>query len=196
MNDGFEELVIDVRARTDGFASDLETMRRSLDSSLLDGFGRAGNVLENGLVSAVRRGSLGFDDLKRVAFNALNEIAAHALQSGLNNLFGGGGGVVGGSGGGGGLGGLLGQTLGALFGLPGRATGGPVSPGRAFLVGERGPEVFVPTTAGRIESGTGPGQEVKVAIQLAVPRGMAAPTALQRSSRQVASAVRRTLQQV
>jgi hypothetical protein len=196
MNDGFEELVIDVRARTDGFASDLETMRRSLDSSLLDGFGRAGNVLENGLVSAVRRGSLGFDDLKRVAFNALNEIAAHALQSGLNNLFGGGGGVGGGGSGGGGLGGLLGQTLGALFGLPGRATGGPVSPGRAFLVGERGPEVFVPTSAGRIETSIGPGQEVKVAIQLAVPRGMAAPTAMQRSSRQVASAVRRTLQQL
>lgn len=197
MNEGFEELVIDVRARTDGFATDLETMRRSLDSSLLDGFGRAGNVLENGLVSAVRRGSLGFDDLKRVAFNALNEIAAHALQSGLNSIFGGGGGVVGGGGGGGGgLGGLLGQTLGALFGLPGRATGGPVSPGRAFLVGERGPEVFVPTAAGRIETATGPGQEVKVAIQLAVPRGMAAPTALQRSSRQVASAVRRTLQQI
>lgn len=193
MTEGFEELVIDVRARTDGFAADLETMRRSLDSSLLDGFGRAGNVLENGLVSAVRRGSLGFDDLKRVAFNALNEIAAHALQSGLSNLFGGGG--VGG-GGGGGLGGLLGRTLGALFGLPGRATGGPVSPGRAFLVGERGPEVFVPTAAGRIETGTGRGQEVKVAIQLAVPRGMAAPTAMQRSSRQVASAVRRTLQQV
>ena len=195
MTDGFEELVIDVRARTDGFASDLETMRRSLDSSLLDGFGRAGNVLENGLVSAIRRGSLGFDDLKRVAFNALNEIAAHALQSGLNNLFGGAGGGAGG-GSGGGLGGLLGQTLGALFGLPGRATGGPVSPGRAFLVGERGPEVFVPTSAGRIETGTGPGQEVKVAIQLAVPRGMAAPTAMQRSSRQIASAVRRTLQQV
>jgi hypothetical protein len=195
MTDGFEELVIDVRARTDGFASDLETMRRSLDSSLLDGFGRAGNVLENGLVSAIRRGSLGFDDLKRVAFNALNEIAAHALQSGLNNLFGGGGGGVGG-GSSGGLGGLLGQTLGALFGLPGRATGGPVSPGRAFLVGERGPEVFVPTSAGRIETSTAQGQDVKVAIQLAVPRGMAAPTAMQRSSRQVASAVRRTLQQV
>jgi len=84
MNNNFEELVIDVRARTDGFATDLETMRRSLDTSLLDGFGRAGNVLETGLLSALRRGSLGFDDLKRVAFNALNEIAAHALQSGIS----------------------------------------------------------------------------------------------------------------
>lgn len=193
MNDNFDELVIDVRARTDGFATDLETMRRSLDNSLIDGFGRAGNVLENGLLSALRRGSIGFDDLKRVAFNALNEIAAHALQSGISSLFGGG---SGGAAGAGGLGGLIGQSLGALFGLPGRSTGGPVSPGRAFLVGERGPEVFVPTSSGRIETGTGTqGRDVRVAIQMAVPRGLAAPAAMQRSSRQIASAVRRSLQQ-
>lgn len=194
MDADFEELVIDVRARTDGFAADLEGVRRSLDTSLLDGFSRAGSVLENGLLSALRRGSLGFDDLRRVAFNALNEIAAHALQSGISSLFGGSGGSNGGALGG--LGNLFSQTIGALFGLPGRATGGPVSPGRAFIVGERGPEVFVPTAAGRIETGGGAaGSDVRVAIQLAVPRGVAAPTALQRSSRQIASAVRRSLQQ-
>ncbi|TAD75877.1 MAG: tail tape measure protein [Sphingomonadales bacterium] len=191
MTDNFEELVIDVRARTDGFASDVEAMRRSLDGSLTDGFGRAGNVLEKGLLAALRRGSLGFDDLKRVAFSALAEIAGYALQSGIGSLFG-----TGSNGGGGGLGNLLGETIGALFGLPGRATGGPVAPGRAYLVGERGPEVFVPTAAGRIETGqAAPGREVRVAIQLAAPRGQAAPTAMQRSSRQIASAVRRALQQ-
>lgn len=189
MNNDFEELVIDVRAKTDGFASDVEAMRRSLDGSLTDGFGRAGAVLERGLLGALRRGSLGFDDLKRVAFAALSEIATYALQAGIGSLFGGSGG--------GGLGGLLSGTLSAAFGLPGRATGGPVSPGRAFVVGERGPEVFVPTAAGRIETGptASPGRDVRVAIQVAVPRGQAAPTAMQRSSRQIASAVRRALQQ-
>ena len=190
MTDNFEELVIDVRASTDGFASDVEAMRRSLDGSLLDGFSRAGNVLERGLLGALRRGSLGFDDLKRVAFSALAEIAGYALQSGLGSLFGGSGGSDGG------LGNLLGHSIGALFGLPGRATGGPVAPGRAYLVGERGPEVFVPTAAGRVETGmAAPGRDVRVAIQVAVPRGQAAPTAMQRSSRQIASAVRRALQQ-
>ena len=191
MNDNLDALVIDVRASTDGFAADVENMRRSLDTSLLDGFGRAGNVLENRLLSALRRGSLGFDDLKRVAFRALDEIASHALQSGISSLFGGSGS--------GGLGGLIGQSLGALLGLPGRATGGPVSPGRAYLVGENGPEVFLPTASGRIERGGasgGQGRDVRVAIQLAVPRGTAAPTAMRRSSRQIASAVRRSLQQV
>lgn len=192
MNDNFDTLVIDVRARSEGFAGDVEAMRRSLDTSLVDGFGRAGNVLENGLLGALRRGSLGFDDLKRVAFNALTEIASFSLQSGMSSLF---GGAAGGTGGGG-LGKLLGQSVGALFGLPGRATGGPVSGGQAYLVGERGPEVFVPTAAGRIEGGqSAPARDVRVAIQVAVPRGQAAPTAMQRSSRQIASAVRRALQQ-
>ncbi len=191
MTDQFQDLVIGVRARTDGFAGDVEKMRRSLDTSLVDGFGRAGNVLENGLLGALRRGSLGFDDLKRVAFNALSEIASFSLQSGLSSLFGGGSG-----GGSGGLGNIIGGSIGALFGLPGRATGGPVAPGQAYMVGERGPEVFVPTAAGRVETGlTGPSRDVRVAIQVAVPRGQAAPTAMQRSSRQIASAVRRALQQ-
>lgn len=193
MTDNFEELVIDVRARTDGFASDVEAMRRTLDGSLVDGFGRAGNVLERGLLGALRRGSLGFDDLKRVAFSALSEIAGFAVQSGIGSLFSSGGG-----GSSGGIGSLLGNSIGALLGLPGRATGGPVAPGRAYVVGERGPEVFVPTAAGRVETGSAAalGRDVRVAIQVAVPRGQAAPTAMQRSSRQIASAVRRALQQV
>jgi len=151
MDNNFEELVVDVRARTDGFASDVEAMRRSLDGSLTDGFGRAGAVLERGLLGALRRGSLGFDDLKRVAFAALSEIAAYALQAGIGSLFGGGG--VGSNGGG--LGGLLSGTLSAAFGLPGRATGGPVAPGRAYVVGEKRPELFIPSTNGRIEPSVG-----------------------------------------
>jgi hypothetical protein len=36
------------------------------------------------------------------------------------------------------------------MGLPGRAMGGPVSASQAYVVGERGPEVFVPDVAGTI----------------------------------------------
>lgn len=191
MDDYFEELVIDVRATTDGFTSDLEAVRGSVDSTLTNSFDRAGSVLERGLLSAVRRGSLGFDDLQRVAFRAMDSIAARAINSGIGSLFSG-------LGSGSGFGGLLGQTFGSLLGLPGRATGGPVSPGRGYLVGENGPELFVPTASGRINANQGTvaaGSEVRVAIQLAAPRGTAAPTAMQRSSRQVASAVRRALQE-
>jgi hypothetical protein len=189
MDDEIETLLVDVRASTTGFKSDIETMRGALDTTLVDGFARAGTVLERGLLSALRRGSLGFDDLKRVALQTLNEIAAQAIKGGIGGMFGGTQGAASG-----GLGSILTGAVGALFGLPGRATGGPVAPGGAYLVGERGPEVFVPTSAGRVEtSAAAPGRDVRVSIQIAPPKGSDAPTALRRSSRQVASSVRRAL---
>ena len=191
MDDTVETLMVDVRGSTAGFRADVESMRTSLDTSLLDGFSRAGNVLERGLLSAIRRGKLGFDELKDVAFNAMNQIAAQAVQSGIGSLFGNGQGS-----GAGGLGSLLNGLVGSVLGLPGRVTGGPVPPGSAYLVGERGPELFVPTSAGRVEAGIpqpGGGRDVRVSINLAAPRGTDAPVMLRRSSRQVASAVARAM---
>jgi hypothetical protein len=191
MDEEIETLLVDVRASTSGFKADIEAMRGSLDTTLVDGFARAGTVLERGLLSAIRRGSLGFDDLKRVALQTLDAIAAQAIQSGIGGLF---GGQQGGASGG--LGSILTNAVGALFGLPGRATGGPVSPGSAYLVGERGPEVFVPTAAGRVETGpSAASRDVRVSIQIAPPKGSDAPAALRRSSRQVASSVRRALRE-
>jgi hypothetical protein len=193
MDEPIDTLMIDVRASTQGFQSDIETMRGAVDTTLGGGFAKAGDVLERGLLSAIRRGSLGFDDLKRAALQTMDEIAAQALRSGIGSIFSGGGGA---SGGGGGVGQLLAGAIGSLFGLPGRATGGPVAPGRGYVVGERGPELFVPTSAGRVEAPVAGGaRDVRVSIQLAAPRGTTAPTALRRSSRQVASAVRRSLRE-
>jgi hypothetical protein len=170
--DQVQSLLIDVRASTQGFSEDIAVMRGTFDSTLVEGFSRAGNVLEKGLLGAIRRGSLGFDDLKRVALDAM----------GSNS----GGGLLGG----------LGSLVGSILGLPGRATGGTVSPGRGYLVGERGPELFIPTSAGRVESNAtarGGAREVRVSINVITPPGSGAPQALQRSTRQVASAVRRAL---
>ena len=185
-SDSVDSLLIEVRANTQGFAKDVQELRGTFDTTLIEGFSRAGNVLERGLLGAIRKGSLGFDDLKRVALNTVNEIAAQALGT----LFQGGGG----SGEGGGLF-NLGGLVGSILGLPGRATGGNVSPGRGYLVGERGPELFVPTSAGRVENNAalGGSREVRVSINVTAPQGASAPQALQRSSRQVASAVRRAL---
>lgn len=47
--------------------------------------------------------------------------------------------------------GVVGNLLGSVLPFGGRrAAGGPVDPGHAFLVGEQGPELFVPPAAGRI----------------------------------------------
>ena len=146
-------------------------------------------MLERGLLGAIRRGSLGFEDLRRIALSVIGDIAANAVRAGLGALGGGGG-----SGQGGGL--LnIGSLLGSILGLPGRATEGLVSAGRGYLVGERGPELFVPSSAGKIEPNATSrgGRDVRVSIQVVAPKGSAAPESLQRSSRQVASAVRRAL---
>ena len=187
MSDSLDPLIVSVRADTRGFASDMAAMRSSFDGTLVDGFAGAGTILERSLLSAVRKGSLGFDDLKRVALTAIDQIASQALKIGFGSLLG--------KDAGGGLGGVLSGLLGGLLGLPGRATGGIVAPDRPYLVGERGPELFVPTSAGQVVANapaTG-ARDVRVAINLAAPRGTSAPVALQRSSRQLASAVRRAL---
>lgn len=49
------------------------------------------------------------------------------------------------------------------FGGP-RAAGGPVSPGKAYLVGERGPEIFAPGQSGSIIPNRGSGGSMKVEI--------------------------------
>jgi hypothetical protein len=186
-SDKVESLTINLQANTQGLVQDTRKALDVVDKDLVDGFSRAGNVLERGLLGAIRRGSLGFDDLKRVALSAMSEIAANAVGS----LFhkgsdkGSGGGLL-----------NLGGLVGSILGLPGRATGGTVSPGRGYLVGERGPELFVPTSAGRVESNAaarGGAREVRVSINVTTPQGSSAPQAMQRSTRQVASAVRRAL---
>lgn len=80
-------------------------------------------------------------------------------------------GEVGGGSGSGFLGGLIGSFGSMLFGGA-RAGGGDVMPGSAYLVGERGPEMFVPRTAGTVLSNaqtTGGRNEYN--INVTVPHG-------------------------
>ena len=191
MDEEIERLVVAVRADTRAFASDIATMRAELDGPFASGLERAGSALERGLTGAIQRGKFGFEDLRRVALSALSEIAAAALRTGLDSIGGGG------QGGAGGLLGGLGALLGNVLGAPGRATGGPVSPGRAYRVGERGPELFVPTTSGRIETGGAgaPAPSVRLTIHVSDHGRGSAPDALQRSSRHVARALRQVLTQ-
>jgi phage-related minor tail protein len=191
MDEEIERLVVSVRADTGAFAKDVAEMKGQLEGPLADGLERAGRVLETALIRAVRTGQLGFEDLKRVALAAMAEIAAAAIRAGIQAAAGGGAK-------GGGAGGLLAaaaQVLGTLLGAPGRATGGPVAPGRPYLVGERGPELFVPTSSGRVETGAGSVREVRMSINVSAPAGEA-PQALARSSRQVARAVKQALMRV
>ena len=118
------------------------------------------NTLGQGITSAfdaLLTGSEAWgDSLKQIASGVLLDIARQLLQifvieQAINALrgiltpfsaatpIGAGGGQVGRFG-----------TLGPNFGIPQRAKGGPVTGGMPYLVGERGPELFVPGTSGSI----------------------------------------------
>lgn len=182
MDEEIEQLVVSVRADTRAFARDVAEMRGSLEGPLETGVARAGQAIETALGPAVRTGKLGFEDLRGVALGVIGEIASSALRGGIGELLGGSGG--------GGLAGLIGSLF---AGSPGRATGGPVSPGRPYWVGERGPELFVPTAAGQVAANVpGAAREVRVSITVNASGGET-PRALAQSSRQVARAVRAAL---
>ena len=184
MDEEIERLVVSVRADTAGFARDVASMRGELEGPLVSGAGRAGRMIDNALARAITTGKFGFDDLKKVALSAMNEIAQASLRGLLHSTGGGGLGA--------GLINGLSSLVGSLLGSPGRATGGPVSAGRPYLVGERGPEVFVPSSGGRIEHVGRGARDVRVGITIQSP-APSDPQVLRQSSRQVARAIRSAL---
>ena len=64
---------------------------------------------------------------------------------------------------------FIGGAFDAVFG-GGRAMGGPVNAGTSYVVGERGPELFVPNTAGTIvpNGGSGRGNTINVTVNGAI----------------------------
>lgn len=189
MDSDFDEALVAVRVDRAAFARDVAAMRAELEGPFGDSAMRAGRALERSLIGALRTGQLGFDDLKRTALAAMAEIAAASIRLGFDTLFSGGKK--------GGIGSGLAQLFAAFAGAPGKAIGGPVSPGRPYLVGERGPELFVPAASGRIEPmrAEASGRDVRVNVTINAPAGGEA-RALQQSGRQVARAVKAALMRV
>lgn len=62
-----------------------------------------------------------------------------------------------------GIGNLISNTFGG-----GRAAGGPVNTGTSYVVGENGPELFVPRTAGRIIPNGGNGSTINITVNGAI----------------------------
>lgn len=187
MDEEIERLTIRVRADTSEFARELGNVRSQLDGNFATSLERAGQGLERGLLGALRRGNLGFEDLRNVALSVLSDIASASLSNGIGSIFGGNGGLIGG----------LTSVATAALGLPGRATGGPVSSGRPYLVGENGPEIFVPTSSGSIDTnGTRNAlgaPSINMTINVSDNGRGSAPDAINRSSRHMARAVRQAL---
>ena len=179
--DEIDEMFGALRGDAAGYRREIAALRAEIGGPLVSEAERAGQAIERALSRAIVSGKLGFEDLKRLALSVMADIARAAVANGL-----------GARGGGGGLLGLGASVAGALFGAPGRATGGPVSAGRAYRVGERGPEWFVPTASGRVEAAGGAVRNIAITVNV---RGDAAsePQRLAQTGRQLARAVRRAV---
>ncbi|RMF08901.1 MAG: tail tape measure protein [Alphaproteobacteria bacterium] len=169
--------------------ADVAGLERGLDSAT-DSLGEAADRAAGRMTSAfermARNGSFSFETLKSNALAALAEIATAVLTSGLERLL---GGLFGGGG--------LRPPHSTIF-VPGRAGGGAVAPDRPFLVGERGPEVFIPHTAGRINPDPGLAGRSSATIAPSITvnvTGVREERDLNHSATQVALAVSRALNQ-
>ncbi|ADD94261.1 hypothetical protein [uncultured phage MedDCM-OCT-S04-C231] len=89
-----------------------------------------GSAIEAGIVDSLTAAVEGTKSLAEVASQTLRQVASILLQFGVRTA----------------LGGIPG--LEKFF--PGRALGGPVSAQKPYMVGERGPELFVPGAQGNI----------------------------------------------
>jgi hypothetical protein len=127
---------------------------------------QAGRNIQDALgesVLATIEGNAG--SIEKVWRTMLLRLAAQAIAADLGKL------LLGNFGGTGQIGGLLGSLGGFIFGGA-RAGGGPVSPGRAYLVGERGPELVVPRAAGTVVPNQAlGGTSVTVNVAAGVTRG-------------------------
>ncbi len=158
-------------------------------------------VFQNAFQDLYQNGFKGFFNNVVTGFNQmLARIAADYLASQVTKMIMRGLGLAtDASGGGGGKGNKIGDAIGGLLGgLFGgtRAMGGPVTAGRAYLVGEHQPEVFIPRQSGTVmptqQAAVGSGPQGNVYVTLNVSAQDAG--SFRRSGVQVADEVGRQIQ--
>jgi len=116
-----------------------------------------GMTLKNSVVQGIKGAIDGTKSLRDVAINLLNDMLNKLIEFAVNAaLFG----VVPGGGGG-----LFGGLFSGIFGGK-RAAGGPVSAGKSYLVGEKGPELFTPSRGGSIVPNNQMGGDVNVNVNV------------------------------
>lgn len=158
MTDDFEMKTAEAAAALENLREPAERAAGAIEAA----FGRAGDSLTRSLARAAADGEVSLGELARAVLAAVN--AASGSK-------------------GGGLGDAIVAAVGGLFGGA-RADGGPVAGGGAYLVGERGPEVFRPAGAGTVEPIGGGGVFVNVTVDGGAP-------ALLRSEVQIAQMLAR-----
>ena len=114
-----------------------DDISKTITKSIFDGFKNGTDEAQNPISTLIKGLSSGFDTVfKEISTKLASTFAGSGLGGIFGSLFGGGSGSAGA----------------AVLGLPGFAEGGSPPVGRASIVGEKGPELFIPKTEGSIIS--------------------------------------------
>jgi hypothetical protein len=167
------EAQIEVLERTGETAQKTGEQTKTFAEQINTAIQQQGESLANNLARSLAQGKFALNDFKSFFNRILEDIATMIIQKritqplvdsilgSLGGTTGGGGigGFLGSLGGGGGLGNMfssvssgIGSFFSGIGGFFGLANGGIARGGRPYLVGERGPEMFMPNTTGRVIS--------------------------------------------
>ena len=116
--------------KTDKLKNKVGEVKTATDG-LSEAFTKIGDSIATGVSDALVGAIQGTKSLGDAARSILNDISSQLLRLGINTL-------------------LKGTGIGIFQSLTGFAAGGRPPVGRPSLVGEKGPEIFVPSTAGTI----------------------------------------------
>ena len=159
-------------AEAQGSVAELRASAVKAAEAIEGAFGKAGESLAKSLGRAAADGKITLAELAKSVIDAAGVFARQPS----------------GAAGGGSFSDVLTGVFKSVFGGA-RADGGPVGAGGAYLVGERGPEVFRPYTAGEITPGGGGGSGAVVNVTI---QGGGAASIL-RSEAQIAAALARAV---
>ncbi len=148
-------------ASLEGLKEPAERAAASIEAA----FDRAGAGLARSLARAAADGEISLAELASAVLAAINAAAARGRGGGLSDA------IV--------------RAAGSMF-SGARADGGPVIGGGAYLVGERGPELFRPAASGVVEPAANQGVIVNVRVD-------GGADALLRSESQIAQALARAV---
>lgn len=134
-----------------------------------DAFQKLGKRISGSLNTAAKTGELSMRNLAQSILKDLSSIALDKfVTQPINNY--------------------LGKVFESMPQYGARATGGAVNKGGAYLVGERGPELFIPNSAGQIANEI----QSPININIYVPNGSNL-SEVKRSSSQVAASLARAV---
>ena len=141
-----KEMGIAVKYLTPEQVKQLENLIKTRDElrKLNELYSSITSTVETGLVDAIEGAINGTKTLGDVARSVFSQIQRSLISFGVNAF----------------LGGLPG--IGQFF----RANGGPVSSGKSYMVGERGPEMFVPNAGGRVVPNSDMGGSTNVVVNV------------------------------